>query len=370
MNVPDIIETVNVSRHAAWLPWAVSYFFLIGLSTAGAFLSLPRFLAGKADCDRLGRLAVLIMLSAALAAPVALLADMHQPGRFWHFYAHFTPWSWMSWGSLLLPAYVGLAVVYGWLVMRPALREGPAPARLLALGSGDLSGFVRPIAGLTALAGLAVVVYTGMEVMVVESRPLWNTATLPVMFLFTALTGAAGLGLLFNRLLTGHDAVTDRRFYRMLALFSGLVLLNGAVWLALGWSGIGTAEARALEIVAGSNVWMGVAAWATMTAFVLLVFGLAKPRGLGWLAGLIALHSAWMFRWTVFMGGQAIPKTGAGFYEVHLPMGSEGLAGIAAAMGLWVAVVAILTMLASWRGRSDAAASASRADHAVPHAAE
>jgi tetrathionate reductase subunit C len=354
MTAPDIIETVNVSRHAAWLPWAVSYFFLIGLSTAGAFLSLPAFLAGRKGCDRLGRIAVLIMLSAALAAPVALLADLHQPGRFWHFYARFTPWSWMSWGSLLLPAYVGLVVVYGWLVMRPALQESPFPARLLALGTRDLSVLLKPVAALTALAAVAVVIYTGMEVMVVKSRPLWHTPTLPVMFLFTALTGAAGLGLLFNRFLTGHDSVTERRFYRMVALFSGLVLLNGAVWLALGASGLGTAEAMALEIVSGSTTWMGVAAWAAMSSVVLLIFGLAAPRGLGWLAGLIALHSAWMFRWTVFMGGQSIPKTGAGFYEVHLPLGPEGLAGILAAMGLWVAVIAILTMLASWRGRDGA----------------
>ncbi len=30
----------------------------------------------------------------------------HQPGRAWHFYAHITPWSWMSLGSLfLLPLF-------------------------------------------------------------------------------------------------------------------------------------------------------------------------------------------------------------------------------------------------------------------------
>ena len=36
----QIIEILNVSRGVAWQPWAVSYFFLIGLSYA-SFLSNP-----------------------------------------------------------------------------------------------------------------------------------------------------------------------------------------------------------------------------------------------------------------------------------------------------------------------------------------
>lgn len=368
MNAPDIIETVNVSRHVAWLPWAVSYFFLIGISVAGAFLSLPAFLARRQGCERMGRMAVLTMLSCALVAPVALLADLHQPGRFWHFYAHFTPWSWMSWGSLLLPVYVGLAVVYGWLVMRPGLQRGPA--RVLAFGSGDLSALVRPVAALTGLAAVGIVVYTGMEVMVVRSRPLWHTPTLPVMFLFTALTGGAGMALVLNRITDGFESSAERRLFRALALFSALVLVNGAVWLGLGLKGSGP-EAAALSALSGSEAWMGVAAWATLTAVLLLALGLAAPGGWGWLAGLVALHSAWMFRWTVFIGGQTVPKTGAGFYDYHLPLGSEGLAGIVGVLGLWVAAVAILTMLAPWRAQGSAAARISDAGRrAAPTAAE
>ena len=34
---PNIVETINVAREVAWLPWAVQYFFLIGLSY-GAYL--------------------------------------------------------------------------------------------------------------------------------------------------------------------------------------------------------------------------------------------------------------------------------------------------------------------------------------------
>ena len=31
-----IVEVINMPREVAWLPWAVQYFFLIGLSVGGA----------------------------------------------------------------------------------------------------------------------------------------------------------------------------------------------------------------------------------------------------------------------------------------------------------------------------------------------
>ena len=39
----QIIEVLNVTRGAAWLTWAVQYFFLIGLSYGSFLLTLPYF---------------------------------------------------------------------------------------------------------------------------------------------------------------------------------------------------------------------------------------------------------------------------------------------------------------------------------------
>ena len=39
---------------------------------------------------------VLTLAIGAIVGPLALTGDLHQPGRAWHFYAHITPWSWMS----------------------------------------------------------------------------------------------------------------------------------------------------------------------------------------------------------------------------------------------------------------------------------
>ena len=107
-----ITEIVNVTREAAWLPWAVQYFFLIGLSYGSFMLTLPYFVFGRKAYERLGRIALLASLVCGMTAPVALLADLHGPGRFYHFYIYFQPQSWMSWGSFFIPLYLGCLMLY------------------------------------------------------------------------------------------------------------------------------------------------------------------------------------------------------------------------------------------------------------------
>ncbi len=103
----EIIELLTPAYEVAWLPWAVQYFFLVAVATGAALLAAAcAFAPAGSRLARLTPLAVVTLAIAAIAAPVSLLADLHQPARFWHFYAHFTPWSWMSVGALLLPAFV------------------------------------------------------------------------------------------------------------------------------------------------------------------------------------------------------------------------------------------------------------------------
>ena len=52
-----------------------------------------------------------------------------------------------------------------------------------------------------------------------------------------------------------------------------------------------------------------------------------------------------MMRWTILIGGQEVPKMGAGFYNYVLPMGFDGLLGIVGTLGLWVTLFIALTTL-------------------------
>ncbi len=341
-----IVEIVNVTRESAWLPWAVQYFFLIGLSVGGFLLTLPAFVARREAWLPLGRVALLVAVTCGIAAPVALLADLHQPNRFWHFYAYPQDDSWMSFGAWLIPLYVGLLLTYAWGILRPELAE--SRLRVFALG-GSCNRFVPVVGILASVLAAGVVAYTGIEVAVVKARPLWNTPLLPVQFLATALVGALGLMLVLNRVVNGYDRDVEGRANRLMAVFLALVMVLGGIWFALGFAGVSDVHARALDSGAGFDAWQMTAGWAAAATLLPLAIALRWPVGSGWITGLIALHSAWMFRWTVFMGGQTVPKTGAGLYDYTLPLGPEGLLGIVGTLGLWLFIVIVSTSLLPWR---------------------
>lgn len=347
----QIVETINVSREVAWLPWAVQYFFLIGLSYGAFALSLPGIALRRPQWEGISHLALAAAVVCGISAPVALLADLHMPGRFLNFYLHFNPRSWMAWGALFIPLYVGGLLCYAWLAWRPLLARSGAQggryapvARWLAFGGADNRGALRAAAGVTAVGAVLVALYTGMEVMVVAARPLWNTPLLPLQFVVTALAGALGMVLVFNRLRQDRDAALVRRVSRWLALSQLAALGVGAAWLLLALSGLSPVHSAALAQVAPADNWQLAAAWAVSATVITCLLAWKRP-GSGLLIGLLALHSTWMMRWSLFIGGQEVPKTGAGYYSYQLPLGPEGLLGIVGTAGLWLFLFIALTSL-------------------------
>ncbi len=350
----NVLEVINVTREVAWLPWAVQYFFLVGLSVAAFFLSLPGLVFAREHWLRAARLALLVALVTGLAAPIALLADLHQPGRFWHFYVYPNFKSWMAWGAFFIPGYVGGLLLYAWAAMRPALAKSDRPGllgrvhKIASLGGDRAPRILSIAAGWTALMAALVLLYTGMEVMVVRARPLWHTPFLPLQFVVTAGVGALGAMLLLDRVLGQPDAATERMLNRLLALLLASALAIGAAWLALGLFAIDATHAEALRQVSASLGWRLTAVWAALSAIIPITIIAWKPVGTGWLTGLIAIHAAWMFRWTVFIGGQTIPKTGAGFYTYELPLGYDGWLGILGTGGLLLFLLVAITSWVPW----------------------
>ncbi len=349
----QIHELVGATHEAAWLPWAVQYFFLIALSVTALLMALPGFVLGRAAALPRARLALMTAVTTGITAPIALLADLHQPGRFWEFFFYTHPTSWMAWGAWIVPGYVGLLIAFAWAVHRPAFwawgqgdwRYAPL-FRLLALG-GAGNGFARPLGALAGLAALGILTYTGMEVMVVRSRPLWNTPVLPLQFAATGFVGALGVMLVLGRSL-GTGAAVEAAMNRALALALGLVGVLGAAWFALALTGLSPRHAEALASVAGFPVWQRIALWGAVAIVLPFGIALAAPDRSGWITGLLAIHAAWMFRWTVFMGGQAVPKVGSGLYDALMPTGLAGLMGVIGTFGLWLFLLIAYTTFVPW----------------------
>jgi len=328
----QISELLTPVYDAAWLPWAVQYFFLIGIAATTALTAVfAAFGETGSPLRRLLPAAATVLLVSAVAAPVSLLADLHQPGRFWHFYAHITPWSWMWLGALLLPVFVGLSVLFcaAWWWGRIVW--------LRVLGVG------------LALSAASILIYTGAEVMVLRSRPLWHTAFLPVNFALTAWLGALGAMFLVGRWLPGGMKALPVACLRGLSLTAVILMAVGAgAWAALGLLGADPSFDAALRLFAEFPIWRLSLAGAVITGFCMIALlqrpapALAVPLPSAVLA-LTMLGAAWIFRWVVFMSVQGVPKYGAGLYLYDMPWGSDGLLGMLGVLGLCVALITAVT---------------------------
>ena len=329
----QIIELLTPAYESAWLPWAVQYFFLVGICTGAAMTAaVCAFGRTGSPSARLLPAAVVVLAASAAAAPVSLLADLHQPARFWHFYAHFTPWSWMSVGAYLLPAFVMLAFAFcaaWWLGWRTLLRV---------------------LAVLMALAAVSVMVYTGAEIMVVRARPLWNTVFLPINLALTGWLAALGAMLVVARWLPGGLAALPAQLLRTLSLAAALLLMaTVALWVGTGMVGEAPSYLAARRLFTDFSVWRLSMLGSVLGGVAVLLWlqrpaqTLVKPVA-SMLLGLTMLAAAWVFRWALFMGVQGVPKFGAGLYVYTMPLGGDGLMGMLGVLGLCVALLAAITL--------------------------
>ena len=346
-----INELLAPDQPITWLPWAVQYFFLIGLAYGALWLGAAD-LWRKAPDRRLQTLAAVLMMGAGVVAPIALTADLHQPARAWHFYAQTRFTSIMWYGAYLLPLFSLLSMLLGWLLIRPNLaRRGEehdrvaALARLLCLGSWSGERWLKPLALLAALSGLSIALYTGLETMAVQARPLWHTPWLPWLLALSALLAAQSALLLLNRLLTGWQQGTEAGLLRQIRPTLALLVLSLLGWALFG--GASAAEASALYRLDPS--WRLAAHWLLLTLALLGLLLLAghrfSPRLQAWGLGLLALHLVWGLRWLVLIQGQLAPKYGAGVYVYQIAWGPAGVLGILGTFGLLLALLVALSEL-------------------------
>lgn len=123
----------------------------------------------------------MVLLVTGIAAPVSLLADLHQLRPLLALLRLPDAVVLDVDRRLLLPVYVTLVMLFSaswWL-------------RKLQ--------WMRVIGVLMALSAITILTYTGGEMMVVRSRPLWATPFLPVNLALTGALGTLGAVLLVAR---------------------------------------------------------------------------------------------------------------------------------------------------------------------------
>ncbi|MCG8429529.1 MAG: polysulfide reductase NrfD [Chromatiales bacterium] len=334
----EIIELIAIDHEITWNSWAVQYFFFIGISVGGLLLTLPAFVLGKGHWEKFSRIALLVALTTGLVAPVALLSDLHQPARFFQFYLHFTPDSWMSWGAFFLPLYIGALTLYSWSVFRNKHALGQPVVRVLGV--------------ITGLLALLIALYTGSEMGVLDSRILWQSNWLIPLYLLTGLSGAVGLALVLSRIFQPDQILLTHTANRALSITLLLVTLFMTIWVSAGSIGQSASGAAFQNLAMGEANFEIIILWLLTGTLLPLLFTLIKFPALAIPTGLLALLGSWMVRWVMFIGGQGLPKNGAGYYNFELSLGSEGWLGIAGSFGFWLVLITLITSLLPWQRSS------------------
>ncbi|MEQ5972902.1 tetrathionate reductase subunit C [Serratia liquefaciens] len=334
-----IREIMARPQEIAWLPWAVQYFFFIGLACGSVVIAVWLRWREPNKTVRLELAAVSLAVVSGTVAPLALSADLHQPARIWHFYAHFTPWSWMSLGSLFLPLFTLLVMGYFALLMRSRLRAETLPfwARWLQIfPAWREEKWLRWVALATLLSAASILLYTGREVSVLRAQPLWYSLWLPWLLLLTAVQAVPPLLACWLR----HEPQWQPRLAGYQAV--SLLLL---CFSCLGWWLDGSTSSAALHRLASQGVVWRLAGIAVVVS-ILLLLALAwrvRSQALGakGLLGqcMVALLLCWGVRWLLLMQTQTLPKFNILTNPYVLPLGSEGLLAILGTLGLWIALI-------------------------------
>lgn len=317
----NLIDITSFSQEIPWKPWAVAYFMMIGPAIVAALFAAWRILTGGEQAAR-GALTVAAVF--AIAAPLLILVDVHQPARFYHFYLHPSPQSIMWWGSVIMPLFM----------MTTVLRFVVA---IFAERFVKLKAFAVPLTFAMAFFALGTFTYTVAEITVVAARPLWHNAYFPLILIFTNIAMGVGAVMLVDvwRKENPHSA-------RLIVLLSSVAaLVVTAAWL------IQNPVVRELVVqrlpISGAVLFIGVGLVLVTT---LLAFFSRQPLAL-YVAGFATFIGALGYRWTLFIGGQAWSKSENIWYPMTSPFEPAALQALSGTLGMF-AMAMVLVAATYW----------------------
>lgn len=279
----DYVWFHDVSWHATY----AIYFFVIGICAGLAFLSYGSWVTPELRPLRVKAAVVSFVLLGV--GGLLLIGDLSQPMRFLNIlnpaYLNFS--SPLAWGALNIVAFGIASVLY-----------------LLALKKGD-EGRGKLLAAITALLALGLPIYTGYDLTVHQSRPVWNTPVIPVLFVAMAIASGSAVGAL---LAVGNEGA--QRVLRQYLMWScgavGVMLISILGTTSYGGS---AQELTFLILTTGTMglifVGMGiVAGTAAPIALLLAPFG-RQQVGIA-LAALLVLFGGAALRYALLMGPQQL----------------------------------------------------------------
>ncbi len=371
----NIIELISQGSQVHWGVTIPQYFFMTGISAAAFLLSSLTYVFNDKRYEAIAGLSLIVAFTVLLVAPLNLIADLAQPGRFSSLFFNLHATSPMSWGVFLLTSYPLLILVEMLFVFRAGFARRAANAQgatkrlylLLALNNEEVTdaskerdhriGRTLGIIGIPT--ALAVHGYTGYILGVVKANSLWHTPLMPLIFLISAMVSGIAFMILLNAIMVRDEQ--GKISWRLMELLGVLLAWSivGDLLLRLFWYSIGLAYSSAsfqdvstllFEHHFFTSVILELGLGLTLPLIVMSVPILRRIKPLFLFTAILAVASVMLFRWDTVIGGQLLPKTGAGFYTYIPPFwGRVGIMHIIGNWGLWIFLFIIFTSFCPWR---------------------
>lgn len=289
--------------YVTWGLWVAIYFHAIGIAGGVFAVGVVGYLRAMPGLREHLPITMIVSVAAMLTGIFAIWLELGRPFRFYRvvtapsFTSMLTFNSWM-YGFFMLTVAVGFILSF-----RKAASE-----RL-----NDASGWLVPVLILGVVVSVMFPSQSGAFFGVVDAKPFWNSALMPILFLVSAITSGAAVLFLVHTFLLGGEARVDAqplRFLRSIVLGGVLVyfVLEFAEFSIAYWSP-GAHALDAFQLVLFGPFWwvfwlvhLGGAAVAT----ALLLRGRSMPA-VGTGAFLVALTFI-SARLNILIPGQSIPQ--------------------------------------------------------------
>lgn len=208
------LAPTNLTSFVPWGLWVGFYDYLVWMEVGSllVFTGLV-YLVGYKPLTKIKPLVLFTGFTVLVMALLIVVLDLGHPERFWHVLIYPDFGSMITWMVWLHSFYLLILVAELALVLR---------------GGGRAEGWLRLLAYISLPAGLALIIVSGSIFGVIAARPLWNTASLPLMFLISALaTGSSLLLLLATVFWPDKKSAEYLDVIKRLARLTAVLLVTG-----------------------------------------------------------------------------------------------------------------------------------------------
>ncbi|OHD67979.1 MAG: polysulfide reductase [Spirochaetes bacterium RBG_16_49_21] len=307
-----IIRAVSGERLAGygsyvpWGLWIAVYFHAVGISGGAFAVGVIGYLRGVRGLKENLRTTLIVSAVSLMTGLLAIWLDLGRPFRAYKILVSPNFGSMLDFNAWMYGIFLALVGLVFYLSLNKSGEEK----------TNDRSGWLVPILSLGVFLSIAYPSQSGAFFGVVDAKPFWSSAILPVLFLTSAVTSGASAMLLVHYYLLGDSANSagpDEEPFPYLRK----IILAGIVVYFLGefseyslalWSPISHIKETILLIMFGRFWWVFwiIHIGGALAGFYLLF----RSRSLNRLAAgaLIIVTSFISTRLNILIPGQSIPE--------------------------------------------------------------